>query len=177
MDLQDIVKNIIKSGKTELFAQPGKFLEEIRKQCRSETDAVMYIQFRILLDLNRNFVNALYLSAKDGSYCGAVEKLSAFYDGKKIPARVYAYFIYAVLNGCGVATDKAEWFDPLTDIFFRPFCNSPARGARPAVNALCSDCDMQIFSGNGHRDVPHELLDRGTDIEWLWEETSRRVGL
>ena len=115
MDLQDIVKNIIKSGKTELFAQPGKFLEEIRKQCRSETDAVMYIQFRILLDLNRNFVNALYLSAKDGSYCGAVEKLSAFYDGKKIPARVYAYFIYAVLNGCGVATDKAEWFDPLTD--------------------------------------------------------------
>ena len=28
-----------------------------------------------------------------------------------------------------------RWFDPLTDIFFRPFCNSPARGARPAVNA------------------------------------------
>ena len=70
-----------------------------------------------------------------------------------------------------------RWFDPLTDIFFRPFCNSPSRGARPAVNALCSDCNMQIFSGNGHRDVPRKLLDRRADIEWLWEETSRRVGI
>lgn len=68
-----------------------------------------------------------------------------------------------------------RWFDPLTDIFFRPFCNSPARGARPAVNALCSDCDMQIFSGNGHRDVPRELLARRDDIEWLWNETASRL--
>lgn len=68
-----------------------------------------------------------------------------------------------------------RWFDPLTDIFFRPFCNSPARGARPAVNALCSDACMQIFSGAGHRDVPGKLLERRDDIEWLWDETERRV--
>ncbi len=69
-----------------------------------------------------------------------------------------------------------RWFDPLTDIFFRPFCNSPARGARPAVNALCSACDMQLFSGNGHRDIPRKLLDRRDDIEWLWAETAARLG-
>ena len=68
-----------------------------------------------------------------------------------------------------------RWFDPLTDIFFRPFCNSPARGARPAVNALCSDACMQIFSGAGHHDVPRKLLERRDDIEWLWDETERRL--
>ena len=65
-----------------------------------------------------------------------------------------------------------RWFDPLTDIFFRPFCNSPARGARPAVNALCSECNMQLFSGNGRRDIPQRLIDRREDIEWLWNETA-----
>lgn len=68
-----------------------------------------------------------------------------------------------------------RWFDPLTDIFFRPFCNSPARGARPAVNALCSDCNMQLFSGNGRRDIPQRLLDRREDMEWLWNETAARL--
>lgn len=68
-----------------------------------------------------------------------------------------------------------RWFDPLTDIFFRPFCNSPARGARPAVNALCSDCNMQFFSGNGRRDIPQRLLDRREDMEWLWNETAARL--
>lgn len=68
-----------------------------------------------------------------------------------------------------------RWFDPLTDIFFRPFCNSPERGAKPAVNALCSSENMQIFSGNRHRNVPEELLGRRDELEWLWEETSRRM--
>ena len=70
-----------------------------------------------------------------------------------------------------------RWFDPLTDIFFRPFCNSPSKGARPAVNALCSDCSMQLFSGKGHRDVPEKLLARRDEIEWLWSETGRRLGV
>ncbi|OKZ01291.1 MAG: hypothetical protein BHV78_07595 [Bacteroides sp. CAG:1060_57_27] len=68
-----------------------------------------------------------------------------------------------------------RWFDPLTDIFFRPFCNSPHKGAMPAVNALCSGCNMQIFSGKGHRDVPRELMEHSGDIEWLWNETLSRV--
>lgn len=69
-----------------------------------------------------------------------------------------------------------RWFDPLTDIFFRPFCNSPSRGARPAVNALCSNENLQIFRGNRHHDVPEALLSRTEDMEWLWNETSERLG-
>lgn len=147
-----------------------------------------------LLGENAGIVNMVSISAK------AAKLGRDFFDkGEKDfhQLRTYAgtklalmYFSIALAQKSGrrvnmsdpgiVDTDMirlGRWFDPLTDIFFRPFCNSPTRGARPAVNALCSDCDMQIFSGNGHRDVPRELLDRGTDIEWLWEETSRRVGL
>ena len=29
-----------------------------------------------------------------------------------------------------------KWFDPLTDVFFRPICNSPLKGVTPALNAL-----------------------------------------
>ena len=29
-----------------------------------------------------------------------------------------------------------RWYDPLADIFFRPFIKSPARGARPIINAI-----------------------------------------
>lgn len=68
-----------------------------------------------------------------------------------------------------------RWFDPLTDIFFRPFCNSPHKGAMPAVNALCSGCNIQIFSSKGHRDVPPELMEHSGDMEWLWNETLSRV--
>ena len=29
-----------------------------------------------------------------------------------------------------------QWFDPLTDIFFRPFIRTPRRGSLPAFRAL-----------------------------------------
>lgn len=38
-----------------------------------------------------------------------------------------------------------KWFDSLTDIFFRPFCLSPEKGARGALNALDSDISGLIF--------------------------------
>lgn len=32
-----------------------------------------------------------------------------------------------------------RWFDPLADILFRPFCSSPEKGVRPALNAIRTD--------------------------------------
>ena len=101
-------------------------------------------------------------------------------------ALIYFSIALAQKSGCRVNmadpgivdTDMirlGRWFDPLTDIFFRPFCNSPHKGAMPAVNALCSGCNMQIFSGKGHRDVPTELMEHSGDMEWLWNETLSRV--
>lgn len=69
-----------------------------------------------------------------------------------------------------------RWFDPLTDIIFRPFCNSPEKGARPAVNALLTQESGKYFVGRGFGEVPqrfatHELK------EWLWDETEKLVSL
>ncbi len=38
-----------------------------------------------------------------------------------------------------------RWFDPLTDIFFRPFCLKPATAARTAIKAAESDLSGYIF--------------------------------
>ncbi len=56
-----------------------------------------------------------------------------------------------------------RWFDPLTDVIFRPFCNSPERGAAPAVRALLDFSS----SGKGLRgtcgsDAPRGESLRGT---------------
>lgn len=38
-----------------------------------------------------------------------------------------------------------RWFDPLTDLFFRPFCLNPAKSAKTSVRALESDLTGYIF--------------------------------
>ena len=65
-----------------------------------------------------------------------------------------------------------RWFDPLADVLFRPFCKSAEGGATPAVNAITSDCAMQIFRGNGHADVPRRWQQPEL-AAWLWDETER----
>ena len=40
-----------------------------------------------------------------------------------------------------------RWFDPLADILFRPFCKSPERGVRPALNAFSSEEKNKYFVG------------------------------
>jgi len=65
-----------------------------------------------------------------------------------------------------------RWFDPLCDAIFRPFCKSPEGGARPAVNAVTSDCTLQLFRANRHSDLPHRW--QNTELAaWLWDETER----
>ena len=145
-----------------------------------------------LLGEDAGIVNMVSISAKaarlDRNFFDKGERdfhqLRTYADTKL--ALIYFSIALAQKGGCRVNmadpgivdTDMirlGRWFDPLTDIFFRPFCNSPHKGAMPAVNALCSGCNMQIFSGKGHRDVPPELMEHSGDMEWLWNETLSRV--
>lgn len=41
-----------------------------------------------------------------------------------------------IVNSNMIRLDR--WFDPLTDILFRPFCNSPRKGVRPALREIRS---------------------------------------
>ena len=65
-----------------------------------------------------------------------------------------------------------RWFDPLTDVLFRPLCKSPEGGAAPAVNAVTGDGTLQIFRGRRHTGIPHRWR-RSEDAAWLWDETER----
>lgn len=67
-----------------------------------------------------------------------------------------------------------RWFDPLADALFRPFCKSAEGGATPAVNAVTSDCSMQLFKGTRHVDVPRHWQ-KDALAAWLWDETERII--
>ena len=67
-----------------------------------------------------------------------------------------------------------RWFDSLTDAIFRPFCKSAEGGATPAVNAVTTDCTMQLFRGKKHQDVPRKW--QNTELAaWLWNETENQL--
>ena len=69
-----------------------------------------------------------------------------------------------------------RWFDPLTDVIFRPFCNSPKKGAAPGVRALLSsEGTGMMYKGLGCKEIPSKYASRTEDIEWLWNETCRIV--
>ncbi len=74
-----------------------------------------------------------------------------------------------------------RWFDPLTDVIFRPFCNSPEKGAAPAVRALLDFGSAAgsglIYKGRHCRDIPSRYCGRTEDIEWLRAETARILKL
>ena len=62
-----------------------------------------------------------------------------------------------------------RWFDPLTDLLFRPFCKSPERGAAPAVAALLAGERGKLFSGKGFRDFPEKFTREQAAIQGVWD--------
>ena len=67
-----------------------------------------------------------------------------------------------------------RWFDPIADALFRPFCKSAEGGATPAVNAVTTDCTMQLFRGNKHKDVPQKWR-KDALAAWLWDATEVKI--
>lgn len=64
-----------------------------------------------------------------------------------------------------------KWYDPLADIFFRPFIKSPAEGARPAINALLSNNSMQVFFNGSSKKISEKYYKNKNSI-WLWHQTN-----
>ena len=123
----------------------------------------------------------LHPEEKDFGQLGAyaTSKLALIYFTAALAARCPALKVNAADPGI-VNTDIIRldrWFDPLTDIIFRPFCKSPEHGAAPAVSALQSDVSGKYFSGNHFQDIPSHYASRTEDIAWLWDATAREVGL
>lgn len=71
------------------------------------------------------------------------------------------------------------WFDPLTDIFFRPFIRTPRQGAATAVSLLLDEeADKRTGTLNASCRPKNlsEKYTRHVQMQQLWEETERIVG-
>lgn len=77
-----------------------------------------------------------------------------------------------IVNSNMISMDR--WFDPLADIFFRPFISSPAKGVAPALRALGTDVTGKLFVGKKIKDIPDRCL-KGSDVNRLWAETERII--
>ena len=72
-----------------------------------------------------------------------------------------------------------KWFDPLADIFFRPFIKSPVKGALPLFRAL-TDHDISlgtvyIYQGKrGKKEFPKSVLENSF-TERLWNDTALKL--
>lgn len=76
-----------------------------------------------------------------------------------------------IVNSNMIKMDR--WFDPLADIFFRPFCSSPEKGVAPALRALETDLTGKLFVGRQIKEMPLKNS-QSAAAEWLWNESCRR---
>lgn len=69
-----------------------------------------------------------------------------------------------------------QWFDPLTDIFFRPFIRTPLQGASTAIGLLLdveAGKQTATFNLNNHLHPLSEKYTHHVQRVQLWEETER----
>ena len=69
-----------------------------------------------------------------------------------------------------------QWFDPLTDIFFRPFIRTPLQGASTAIGLLLdveAGKQTATFNLNNHLHPLSEKYTHHDQRVQLWEETER----
>lgn len=67
-----------------------------------------------------------------------------------------------------------QWFDPLTDLFFRPFIRTPRQGASTAIHLLLTEKGSEVTGRLFVNGRPKELSDKYSDHvqrKQLWEET------
>ncbi len=72
--------------------------------------------------------------------------------------------------------DLGHWYDPLTDVIFKPLCKSPQAGVRPALRALAEETHSRYYVGKGSRAVPFRYVDPLLD-DRIWAETRRLIAI
>jgi len=71
-----------------------------------------------------------------------------------------------------------KWFDPLANIFFRPFIKSPRKGAITPVKLLldetCAGVSGQVYAGGKIRNIPSKYRNHPMQQQ-LWTDTGKLV--
>lgn len=72
-----------------------------------------------------------------------------------------------------------EWFDPLTDIFFRPFIRTPRQGAETAIRLLLDEqfgnLTGRMFTSSKEKKVSEKYMHHPQTKE-LWNMTEQNLG-
>lgn len=72
-----------------------------------------------------------------------------------------------------------EWFDPLTDIFFRPFIRTPRQGAETAIRLLLDEqfgnLTGRMFASSKEKKVSEKYIHHPQTKE-LWKITEQNLG-
>ena len=70
------------------------------------------------------------------------------------------------------------WFDPLTDIFFRPFIRTPKKGASTAVGLLLDEAvagvSGQLYASSHRKQLSEKYLCH-VQQKQLWQETEQAL--
>lgn len=69
-----------------------------------------------------------------------------------------------------------HWYDPLADIFFRPFIKTPEQGAVSSLNAIGHVGSLQYFVGSKHSPIAGKYLD-SPFVDQLWQQLVPLIGV
>lgn len=113
------------------------------------------------------------------------------YSNTKLALLLFTFALAEQLRGKGITVNAADpgivstdiitmhkWFDPLTDIFFRPFIRKPAKGASTAIGLLLDEKEAGVTGQlyvNNHRKILSDKYINHVQREQLWEITERSL--
>ena len=156
-----------------------------------------YLLTRLLLPMmsprNRKIVNTVSCTYRIGKisrtfFDTAPERYGRFraYSNSKLALLLFSQellFRHAAQNVQVAAADPGvvntpmismqAWFDPLADLFFRPFIKTPEQGAQAILSALCSNSsNLFIYHSRNKEKIP-DRLQNSPEQKWLWEATEQ----
>lgn len=113
------------------------------------------------------------------------------YSNTKLALLLFTFELAEQLQEKGITVNAADpgivstniitmhkWFDPLTDMFFRPFIRKPKKGASTAIGLLLDEKEAgvtgQLYVNNHRKKISGKYINH-TQREQLWETTERAL--
>lgn len=144
-----------------------------------------------------NMISCTYAIGKIGPHFFTKGSEGSFfripvYSNTKLALWLFTRELSELVKGRGITVNAAdpgivstniirmdEWFDPLTDIFFRPFIRTPRQGAETAIRLLLDEqfgnLTGRMFTSSKEKKVSEKYMHHPQTKE-LWNMTEQNLG-
>lgn len=144
-----------------------------------------------------NMISCTYAIGKIGPHFFTKGREGSFfripiYSNTKLALWLFTRELSELVKGRGITVNAAdpgivstniirmdEWFDPLTDIFFRPFIRTPRQGAETAIRLLLDEqfgnLTGRMFASSKEKKVSEKYMHHPQTKE-LWNMTEQNLG-